>query len=39
LGFVLAGILFGENRLVGYALLGIGVILAVIDIVRKSKSK
>jgi hypothetical protein len=31
--FVLAGVFFGQNRIVGYGLLGIGVILAVIDIV------
>ncbi len=37
--FVLAGVLFGENRLVGYGLMGIGVVLAVIDIVNKSKKK
>lgn len=35
--FVLAGILFGENKFVGYCLIGIGLILAIIDIVRKSK--
>ena len=32
-GFILAGILFGDNRIIGYSLLGVGVILAVIDIV------
>jgi len=37
-GFVLAGILFGDDRLIGHSLLGIGVILAVIDIFKKSKS-
>jgi hypothetical protein len=37
-GFILAGLFFGgDNRLIGYSLLGIGVILAVIDILRKSK--
>lgn len=30
-GFVLAGILLGDDRLIGYSLLGAGVILAVID--------
>ncbi len=35
LGFVLAGILFADDRLTGYGLLGIGVILAVIDILKK----
>jgi hypothetical protein len=38
-GFILAGILFGENRVVGYGLLGIGVILAIVDIFQRSKSK
>jgi len=38
-GFVLAGILFGDKRLVGYGLMGVGVILAVVDIFRRLKSK
>jgi hypothetical protein len=38
IGFVLAGVIFWENRLIGYSLLGIGVILAVIDIFIRSKS-
>jgi len=33
--FIIAGIIFGENRLVGYSLLGIGVLLALIDIYSK----
>ena len=37
-GFILAGIIFGDDRFISYSLLGIGVILAVIDIFRKSKS-
>jgi hypothetical protein len=37
--FVLAGILFGEDRLVGYGLMGIGVILAVADILNQSRGK
>jgi hypothetical protein len=35
--FVLLGIIFGENRLIGYSLIGIGILLAIIDIFRKSK--
>jgi len=35
--FVLAGTLFGEERWLGYGLMGIGVVLAVIDIIRKAK--
>jgi hypothetical protein len=34
-GFVLAGILLGEYRLVGYGLMGVGVILAVVDMLQK----
>jgi hypothetical protein len=33
--FIIAGIIFGENRMVGYSLLGIGVLLALIDIYSK----
>lgn len=33
-GFVLAGILFAEDRLIGYSLMGVGVLLAVVDIFR-----
>jgi hypothetical protein len=35
-GFILAGILFGEDRIIGYGLMGVGVVLALIDIVKKS---
>ncbi|MCP4258613.1 MAG: hypothetical protein GY774_14100 [Planctomycetes bacterium] len=38
-GFILAGIIFADNRLIGYSLLAIGVIIAVIDILKKAKSK
>jgi hypothetical protein len=38
-GFVLAGILFGDNRLVGYSLMGVGVLFAVIDMFKRSKNK
>jgi lipopolysaccharide export LptBFGC system permease protein LptF len=33
-GFILAGILFADNGLVGYGLIGVGVLLAVLDIFR-----
>jgi len=33
-GFILAGIIFGDDRLIGYSLIGIGVILAIIDIIK-----
>ncbi len=35
--FVLAGILFGADRIIGYGLMGIGVLLAVTDIVNRSR--
>jgi hypothetical protein len=33
--FVIAGMVFGDSRLVGYSLIGVGVLLAVIDVIRK----
>ncbi len=36
--FVLAGLMFGQERWLGYGLLGIGVILAVVDMARKGKT-
>jgi uncharacterized membrane-anchored protein YitT (DUF2179 family) len=35
--FIIAGIIFGEDRLVGYSLLGVGVLLAVVDIYFKQR--
>jgi hypothetical protein len=32
--FVIAGLFSGENRLIGYSLIGIGIILAVVDIMK-----
>jgi amino acid transporter len=37
--FVIAGIVFGDSRPVGYGLIGFGLILAVIDIFKKMKKK
>ncbi len=37
--FVLASILFSENRYLSYCSIGIGVILAIIDIYNKMKKK
>jgi hypothetical protein len=39
LAFVLAGLIFAGNRVVGYVLLGIGVVIAVVDLVRKLRGK
>jgi len=36
-GFTLAGIIFGDDRLIGYSLMGVGVLLAVADIFNRSK--
>jgi hypothetical protein len=36
---IVAGILFGENRLIGYVLMGAGVLLAFIDIVVRYKKQ
>jgi hypothetical protein len=36
-GFILAGIFFGTDMLVGYGLMGVGVLLAVIDIFNKAR--
>lgn len=37
-GLVLAGITLGESRLVGYGLIGVGVFLAVIDVLKTRSS-
>ena len=37
--FVIAGIAFGDDRLIGYSLIGVGIILAVVDIIMKSRKK
>jgi len=36
-GFIILGIIFGDSRLVGYSLIGIGVLLAIIDAMIKRK--
>ena len=38
-GFILAGLIFGEERLIGYSLLGVGLLLAVIDIFNRSRAR
>jgi len=34
-GFIMTGLLFGNDRIFNYSMMGIGVSLAVVDIVRK----
>ena len=36
-GFVIAGIVFGDSRVVGYSLIGIGIVLAIIDAIMKRR--
>ena len=36
---LLAGILFSENRLIGYGLMGAGVLLAVINIIVRYRNQ
>lgn len=37
--FVIVGIAFGGGRSIGYSLMGVGVILAIFDIVKKLRNK
>ena len=37
--FIVAGIVYGENRNVGYPLIGVGIILAAADMMRKTGSE
>ena len=36
---VIAGIVFSENRIIGYGLMGTGVLLAVIDIILRNRNQ
>lgn len=36
---ILAGIFFGDDRLIGYGLMGVGVLLAVIDVVIRLRRR
>jgi hypothetical protein len=38
LGLIVSGIVFGDERFVGYGLMGAGVAVAVIDMVLKMKA-
>jgi ABC-type cobalamin transport system permease subunit len=37
-GFVQAGLFFSDNRFIGYGLMGVGLVLAIIDMFTRSKS-
>jgi len=34
---VVLGIIFGDERLIGYSFIGVGVLLSVIDVIRNRK--
>lgn len=38
-GFIVAGIVFSENRMISYSLFVIGIILSAVDAYIKSKNK
>lgn len=35
--FIISGILFGDERIIGYGLMGVGVVLAIVDIIIRAK--
>ena len=37
--FILAGIIFSDDRLIGYSLMGVGVIIAIVDVIITKKGK
>jgi lysylphosphatidylglycerol synthetase-like protein (DUF2156 family) len=37
--FIILGIVFGSDRLIGYSFLGAGVIIAVVDVVKNRKKR
>jgi hypothetical protein len=37
MSLVVLGIIFGDDRLIGYSLIGVGVLLSVIDALRSRK--
>ena len=38
-GFILTGILYSSDRSLNYSLMGIGVTLAILDMLRKIREK
>jgi len=39
MSLVILGIVFGDNRLIGYGFIGAGVLLSMIDIIKSLKNK
>ncbi len=37
ISFVVLGIIFGDDRIIGYSFIGVGVLLSVIDAIRNRK--
>jgi hypothetical protein len=37
MSFVVLGIIFGDSRIIGYSFIGVGVLLSVIDMVRRRR--
>ena len=37
MSFVVLGIIFGDERIIGYSFIGVGVLLSVIDAIRNRK--
>jgi TctA family transporter len=37
--FIMGGLIFGDDPLLGYSFLGLGVLFAVIDMIKKFRSK
>jgi hypothetical protein len=37
MSLVILGIIFGDNRLIGYPLIGVGVLLSVIEAIRNRR--
>lgn len=36
---VMLGIVFGEDRLIGYPFIGVGVLLSIVSVLKSRKSK
>lgn len=36
---IVLGIIFGEDRLIGYSLIGVGILLSIIDLIKNLKRK
>jgi hypothetical protein len=39
MSLVVLGIIFGDDRLIGYSFMGVGVLLSVLDIIRNRKQR